>query len=193
MRLAVITPVYAAVPGPAYEAIAALAYEVGKSGGRLWHRTIWGCSNLPFARFSLAKWAVATDADRVLFVDDDIVYTTQDIEALYAIDADVVSGMYSRRELRGAIVGAPLTGGEERGLLLEMAAVGLGCCLMRRSVLAALVEKYGERLFAFTADQKGPGEDDSFSHRMIVSGYRAWLHRGVSLGHVGSLIFGGQL
>ncbi len=190
--LCIVSPVRDGVAAPAAQSLVDFVAGYSARGGRVAYRSNWLASDLARARNMLVSDALATEADRILWHDADIVFTPEDVDALLALDmgGDMISGAFCRRSSGREVVGTPLEGGADRGALLEMSRVGFGFLLMPRASLALLHAKHGEALFEFRADGgEVISEDFVFSDRWRALGGRIWLHRGVRLGHVGPHIF----
>lgn len=139
-------------------------------------------------RNDLAAIFLQSKARWLLFFDDDMVF-----------GPDIIDVMLSVADAAHLIVGALYFGygpGEniypirlderedgltylspslELGTLRETAAVGMGCTIIHRSVLAAL----GEEPFGH-----GTYEDVEFCKNVRRHGFAVWHYTGVSLGHV---------
>jgi hypothetical protein len=189
MNIFAITPVKDSMPGPAARSMVKLAIEQGRRGYQFDYEQTWLSSNLPKARTKLARAAVASSADFVLFADDDIAFTPADVYALAALDCDFVSGMYTKRNEEGVVIGDPI-GDDPIGDMLEMRRVGLGFCLVRRTALAAILEKHGDGAFEFRFDgTRIIGEDETFCDNWRAMGGQVWMHMQVQLGHIGPAVF----
>lgn len=192
MKICIISPVKDSIQEPAVASVVALAMHLTRQGHDVVRRSTWLSSNLAQARALLVREALATGAERVLFLDDDIVFDPADFDCLAVLDVgdDIVSGSYKRRATDGEWVGAPLEGGTDRGALLAMHHVGMGFALMTRGCLLRMVEAHGDGAFEFRYDgTMVTGEDKIFCSRWRELGGRIWLHTGVQLGHVGPNIF----
>ena len=150
------------------------------------------------ARNSLANIAIQLECDRVLWLDSDMVFSSDILGTLShtmkETNADIVTGLYFRRvppytpvlyktleqvnELSAKyeeLKELP----EER--TFEVAGCGFGCVLMGTDVFLSLDSKFGQ-LFNPTP---GMGEDLSFCWRARQCGYKIICDQSVQLGHVG--------
>lgn len=146
------------------------------------------------ARDMLADQAIAMDADYVLWLDSDVVFTPDLLHNLLAHDVDFVTGMYfERRPPFGPVLYKKIRYGEtpaeyeaEKYLdypqkeLFEIDACGFGAVLVRTQVIKDVRERY---YHAF-APQQGFGEDISFCIRAKNVGYKLWCDSSIQLGHV---------
>lgn len=186
MSLAVLTPIRDQVAGPHHVSMVALASEMA-----IHHRTTWLSSHLAFARNTLLVEALKTDAERILFVDDDIAFTVDDVRALLAIDEDVVAGAYAKRSLPPTVAGYPLDGGVvRRGALLGMLNVGMGFTMLTRACVERMLTEHPGTAFEFRASGgRVHGEDEVFCEKWRALGGMVWMHTGIHLGHVGSHVY----
>jgi hypothetical protein len=195
MKLAMVTPIKDSISGPCHAALVGLAIDLTKKGFDVVHQIAWLSSNLPQARMQLVREALAANADRVLFVDDDILFSPSDFHTLYgaALERknDLLAGDYKKRIMGGAHVGAPLEGGADSGSLLAMDHVGFGFVLATRACLESMIMAHGDACFEIGRAETGAivGEDVSFCRKWRAMGGRVWLHTQVNLGHIGPHIF----
>ena len=148
------------------------------------------------ARDLICEKAVEMGFDYVMFIDSDMIFEPSDIEDLILMDKDIVSGSYVTRvgEPRlvaykqvikrtrlnpPKIVNCDIKGDE----LEEVAAVGMGFCLIKVSLLRKMYRDY----VSLFEPKWGLGEDIAFCERArqyspIV------LSRKIKLGHLGTEI-----
>ena len=187
MSLCVLTPIKDHVAGPHHVSMVALACEFGSS---MHHRTTWLSSHLAEARNVLLVEALKTNADRILFADDDIAFTVDDVRALLAVEEDVVAGAYTTRTPRGVVAGDPIEGGAKRGALLPMRCVGMGLTMLSRACVERMVEAHPMTAFEFRAEGgRVHGEDEVFCQKWRAMGGAVWMHTGVRVGHVGPHVY----
>lgn len=159
------------------------------------------------ARNMLAKEAIESEADRILFIDSDMYFESDVMERLAAdLDdgKDFVCGLYFTRRF-------PMTpciyntivvshNGIPRGIsktyepypkdtLFEIAGCGFGMVMMNTQVIIDVVNKYGP---PFNPFEGVLGEDLSFCHRARQLGYNLWCDSRIKVGHVGQFIYGEQ-
>lgn len=150
------------------------------------------------ARNSLAQIAIQLEADRILWLDSDMVFTSDILGTLThtmkETKADIVTGLYFRRVAPYSPVlyskldaNADQTAQFEDYKVLpedrtfEVAGCGFGCVLMNTDVVLSVQAKYGE-MFTPTP---GMGEDLAFCWRARQCGYKIVCDQSVKLGHVG--------
>lgn len=190
MKVVVLTPIKDSVAGPAHASTLDFAVEATRRGHDLVFKTSWLSSNLAKARCSLLRAALSESPDRILWLDDDIVFRVEDALALLALEHDLVSGCYKRRETNGETIGHPLEGGRQIGALLEMERIGLGFASMSLRCASTLFAAHGDGLFEFRFDgRRMLGEDEVLCDRWRAQGGAVWIHLGIELGHVGPTIF----
>lgn len=188
--LCITTPIKQAIMGPSHVSVVDLAVRYTEQGGKVHHKTTWLASNLAEARGKLLEHALQTGAERILMVDDDIVFSAEDALTLIALDRgdDIVSGLYKAKIEDGACIGDPLESSD--GALLEMRRIGLGFALFTRNCLERMVSAHGGGAFEFLHDgTRMLGEDEVFCDRWRALGGRIWMHIGIRLGHIGAHIF----
>lgn len=141
-------------------------------------------------RNSIFRVAKEQEADYLLFIDSDMLFTPRDFDLLMTSQMDIVSGLYFVRAHPPSktFPCAYKKGANEIGYthittypkesLYEVDTVGMGFCLISRNVLSKLDEPF---------DIQGKwGEDFIFCKRAQAAGFRMWVHTGASLGHVSS-------
>lgn len=153
------------------------------------------------ARNELAKEAVETDADRVLWLDSDMAFASDLMEKLAAdLDEgwDMVCGIYFKRRMPVTPViysDITMTNGVKPYLeypkdsLFEIAGCGFGAVMMTTELLT--------RADPFKTGPFTPlphlSEDLSFCRRAEDAGARMACDSRVKVGHVGQIVFGEQM
>ena len=138
------------------------------------------------ARNQMVKKFLATDADALLNVDTDILYTASDVQRLIDWNVPMVAGAYSSEFnlldtcIRGED-GMPIQIGLP-AKPTEVLFTGAGFTLIKREVF----EKIGEGWYDLYAEEDGfkHGEDWSFCVRVRQAGYAIILDPAVRLGHL---------
>lgn len=172
-------------------------------------------SNLADARNAMLGLALEYDYDKLLFLDDDLLFRTEDVAKLLATDGDVVAGHYFRKvqaerlcaHYRLRDVGRePVSRDEATGRLTGMACVGMGFTtidLRTTAKILASLETYKHSRclmpipaafeFKFDTDLAGKkrlmGEDEIFCKHVLLGGGRVWMHEDIHVGHVGSFVY----
>lgn len=144
-----------------------------------------------------------TDADYLLMLDSDIVFTVEDYDELLrastqAAEPSIVSGVYPRED--GSLCVYDLT---DEGYRLtdptnlmhtkfyEAGAVGMGFCMIPRVVLEELNKDTDTLLPWFDQTIDGPGrlaDDTSFCYRCSDIGVPVYVDTQVQVGHVKTAI-----
>lgn len=155
------------------------------------------------ARNALAQTAVESGAERVLWLDSDMVFDS-DIATRLLSDMDegreLVSALYFKRKNPIAPVIYTKTGYHEsqgklipyadtyadypRDSIFEVAAVGFGACMMTTDLLVRIYDRYG----APFSPVPGFGEDLSFCRRCEEMGVKMYVDSRIRCGHVGETI-----
>ena len=147
-----------------------------------------------------------SDADFVLFVDDDIVVEPHTLERMLAYGHDIVAGLCTRRqdppepnfrqwldEMQGYGV---IRKWGDHGKLRRVDAVGTGLMLVSRKVIEHMALAYHPEMFRQTGNGfwfeflKNPqggewGEDMSFCWKATRLGYPIWVDTGITPQHLG--------
>ncbi len=132
------------------------------------------------ARSRIASQLTTT---HLLFVDDDMVFTPADVEALINADKDVVSGLYVRRGAVPIPIVYDLSDGTHRLVSppTELAQVSgsLAFTLIKKEVIDAVGTdfQFGD----------GIGEDIDYILRIKQAGFELWLEPKARIGHVNEL------
>lgn len=146
------------------------------------------------SRNELARLAVRTEADYILWIDSDMVFHPDALEMLMEDmkDHDFVCGLAFRR-------GKPYTPvlfktlslqgtceqmNEYPDSIFEIAASGFGMVLMKTEILFDVAAKFQ----TWFAPYENLGEDLSFCWRAKECGYKFYCDPRVKLGHVGRVI-----
>jgi hypothetical protein len=145
-----------------------------------------------------------TDADYLLMLDDDTVFTVKDYDELLrsvkaADELCIVSGLYTRRD--GSFCVFDLTEDGYTPVSPEMllghkfyaaGAVGLGFSIVPRQVFERIVEAQpGQNLPWFENGAAGPGrlaDDTSFCFRASESDIPVYVNTEVRVGHIKSVV-----
>ena len=156
------------------------------------------------ARNALCKTAIDAGADRVMWLDSDMIFDSDIVQRLSS-DMDegreFVSGLYFTRKNPIKPVVYIETGYNDDGngkvtpyahefrdypkdSVFECAGVGFGACMVTTDLLKAVYDQYG----APFAPMPGFGEDLSFCRRVEEMGVKMYCDSRVKCGHVASLV-----
>jgi hypothetical protein len=145
------------------------------------------------------NWYTTSDSEWFLFLDSDIVLNLDAVEKLFtAADKDsapIVTGVYFRVGTDKGRTLLPVVYRDDRELhplpdtnsLVKVDYAGLGFCLIHKSVITKLKEKYGKlNLFNeyFGEDGSYIGEDVSFFDKVKSIGIQVYAHTGATVGHI---------
>lgn len=148
------------------------------------------------ARNMMAAEALDTGADRVLWIDSDMVFDTHLMERL-AADMDegrhFVAGLFFRRKLPTTPIMSKLNADGRiviyedypEDQVFEVDRIGFGACMMSRELLQAVWDKYGAPFYP----SNGNGEDYSFCERAKALGYTIYCDSRIKVGHIGSMLY----
>ena len=132
--------------------------------------------------------ALEQPADGLLFVDADHKFTKQDVKLLIDSQQDIVGARYyGYSEARNETYPTwkPIADKPPETGLIECSHVGMGCTLIRYSVLDKLNIRPGQAWpFAEeTVEGLDAGEDVTFCHRARLAGLRVFLNADARVFH----------
>lgn len=170
-------------------------------------RMLHDLGGLDYARGLLVSdWYRNTQDDVAVLVDDDMVFSIADLDALAARvrqgpPFDIVGAAYLSRD-GNTMTGMPLDDVPSSTRLLPMRYVGMGVTAIHRRVLDGLVEKlplcdtdtptpfWPMFMVAITQHPSRGwiyiGEDAAFCMRAREAGFCVWLDTSVNVGHLSS-------
>ena len=152
------------------------------------------------ARNELARQAIKSEADWVLWLDSDMVFEPDLLKKMLKVceenDIDFLTGLCFRRKPpytpclfdrldkmeHGASYTTIMSVPEGR---FKVGGCGFAGVLMSTDVLLSVAAKFGGRMFD---PMEGFGEDVSFCWRARQCGYEIWCDSDIELGHIGSMI-----
>lgn len=124
-----------------------------------------------------------TNSTHLLFIDDDIVFTPQDVQALIEADKPIVCGLVNRRSQTKPLpvvfdrnLDGSLAWAEPPKKLAKVAAGTLAFTLISMDIFNAIGSE-----FRFTAEL---GEDMDFFKRVTDAGFEVWLEPKAKVGHL---------
>lgn len=161
----------------------------------------WEVGSLVYhARNNLARQALKTDADYVLWLDSDMVFAPNTLIRMLKVcndnDIDFLTAVCFRRKPpytpclfdrlekveKGASYTALLSVPDG---LFQVGGCGFAGVLMRSDVLLSVQSRFEGRMFD---PMDGFGEDVSFCWRARQCGYDIWCDSSIEFGHVGNCI-----
>lgn len=163
------------------------------------------------ARNELAMDFLKGDCDTFLQIDDDILFTVENVDRITSHDLPIVGGAYFKKQLTKAVVAERLEGAprdpDEKGLL-QAKYLGTGFLCVHREVLEHMIAMYqygpafwyideetGDKRYDFFTHGVHPdlhrwlGEDWYFCQRALDLGYKCYLDTKCILGHIGQMVF----
>ncbi len=178
-----------------------------------------GDSLVSRSRNTLTADFLESDATHLLFIDTDLIFSSEQVARLLAHDKDIVAGFYPKKQEGPVqwVCNAHL--GEDRPIgadgLQEVRYMGTGFMLVKRGVFETMIARYPA--LAFKADHRDriehdfwsvgvyhaaadfntpavqPGrylsEDWFFCQRALDAGFKVWGDTRVVLKHVGQAIY----
>lgn len=152
------------------------------------------------ARNELARQAIKSEADWVLWLDSDMVFEPDLLKKMLKVceenNIDFLTGLCFRRKPpytptlfdrldkmeHGASYTTIMSVPEGR---FKVGGCGFAGVLMSTDVLLSVAARFGGRMFD---PLEGFGEDVSFCWRARQCGYEIWCDSDIELGHIGSMI-----
>ena len=152
------------------------------------------------ARNELARQAIKSEADWVLWLDSDMVFESDLLKKMLKVceenDIDFLTGLCFRRKPpytptlfdrldkmeHGASYTTIMSVPEGR---FKVGGCGFAGVLMSTDVLLSVAARFGGRMFD---PLEGFGEDVSFCWRARQCGYEIWCDSDIELGHIGSMV-----
>lgn len=148
----------------------------------------------PLAREEAVKWAMEINADRIFFIDDDMICPNDLFERLYRHDVDLIAPLAFTRNFPHKAVLYQIKEGWDpvakqeyfinhhvdlypKDSLVECDAVGFGAALIKTDIIKKMVAPY----FMST---NATGEDILFCHKARKAGARIFMDTATKLGHL---------
>lgn len=156
-----------------------------------------GCSLITMARNQMAAEFLASDADRLVFVDADVSWEPGDLIKLAMHPVDVVGGAYRFKKAAEDYPVRWLDAPERRDGLLEVETLPGGFLAISRRAIERLREAHPERAYEHEGQRfhgffHAPieagriwGEDTAFCNDWRQIGGQVWLDPDLTLTHTG--------
>lgn len=137
-------------------------------------------------RNALLKIARDRDAEKLLMIDYDMVFTPEDIAKLESDNLDIVGGLY-RTESKYLIFGDYLDGKDAQPLeptkgIMEVGGLGTGFMMLSRKVME--MKELESPFTCMTINGFFQGEDLSFCYRARQTGFKVYCDTDVRPGHI---------
>ena len=151
------------------------------------------------SRNNLAKQALTTKADYVLWLDSDMTFPGDIMPRMHkhmAEGKDIVTGIYFRRRppfspvlfkelgMKDGIGTHSNFNDYPKNSVFEIAGAGFGCLMLKTEVLEDIMLNYKD----WFGPMGGFGEDLSFCIRARELGYKIWCDSTIKCGHIGQLV-----
>lgn len=144
-----------------------------------------------------AEWG--KNYDYTLFVDSDIVLPKDSLKKMLLADKDIISGLYIQRipnshtmevymdTQGGGVTNIPHEYIDGRGIV-EIAACGMGCCLINGSVFRKM--EYPHFFYKSAIEHRDTiSEDVYFCMKARQYGFRVWADESIRCEHIGQTKF----
>lgn len=150
------------------------------------------------------------NSTHLLFVDADMGFQPEMVLDMMAFSEPMVGAAYPKRTYPIEWAGSGIEAAETRSGFIEVEGLGMGCFLIRRDAVTAMIEKFPElvfdymtltdlqqmgakRTFGFFDPIRGPtgkvSEDISFCRRYRETGGKVWASIAHPVSHVGPWAF----
>lgn len=163
------------------------------------------------ARAQIVSEFLASDADCLVFVDNDVVWERGALLKLVDAPVDMVMGVYPQRKdpVNYCVKwkSGDLWADKDTGLL-EIEGGPAGFMKLSRSMLESMIEQYPDTVFVCENAPEGEawhlfgdyrvgkhlmGEDYAFCARWTAMGGKVWLDPEIKFGHIGYKTFEGHV
>lgn len=166
------------------------------NGYELDFRVVKG-NNISQIRNLIANWA--KHYDYLLAVDSDMVLPKDILRKMLAADKDIISGLYIQRKYgkqivelyrvtpNGGMDNIPYSLLENRGIV-EVAACGFGCCLIKSEVFRKM--EYPHFVYKSALNHRDTvSEDVYFCKKARDIGFKVWADTSIKCDHIGAFTF----
>jgi glycosyltransferase involved in cell wall biosynthesis len=146
----------------------------------------------------IGEWAKRYDY--LLSIDSDIIIPKDALKKMIAADKDIVTGMYIQRipdthtleiymvDPTGGIINIPHNLIKIHNGLVEIAACGFGCCLVKSDVFRKM--EYPHFYYQSAINHKDTvSEDIYFCKKARDNGFKVWVDTTITCDHKGSTFF----
>jgi FkbM family methyltransferase len=209
-KILIALPVYHSMEAGFAKCLMAL---INEPPGDIMVRMCVGDSLVSRARNSLTRDFLRSDAEYLLFLDTDLIFSPAHVASLLSRPGDIVGGLYPKKQqgklefvVNSHLVPKPI----QPDGLQEMRYVGTGFMRIHRRVFEKMIEVYGDQL-KYTPDTN-PGEteydfwsvgvyqyedgrrrylseDWYFCQRALDLGFQVWADTRVQVEHVGTVVY----
>lgn len=205
VKLFVAVPAYGGIP---IEFAQSLMHLQANPPCDIFIKPLPGDSLVSRARNSLTAMFLKTDCTHLLFIDSDLIFSSEHIKTLLDCDEQVIGGMYPKKK-QGKIEWvcngfADQPKPDETGKQ-EVRYIGTGFLMVKREVFEKMIAAYGDTI-AFHPDhatdetwhdlwpvgvynKRHLSEDWFFCQRWLDLGGKVYGHTRVILKHVGHAIY----
>lgn len=203
MKLTIATPSHdGRVCAPTAGAVAMATGMLARAGHSVAWEILAGCSLVHRARNELQARFLASDSERILWIDQDIATNPRDVVTmLLEPGADFVGGIYAKKQHAPRIAvleilqGAP----NKEGNRLEVSRIGTGFLSVSRMAVEKMVAMHTADTCRNDAGVIIPAlfdlaivagsdlsEDWRFCDRWRATGGKVWARTDIVLGHIGT-------
>jgi len=161
-----------------------------------------GDPDLSRARNAILAAFLRSEAERLLFVDTDVVFSCTDALRLLESKHDYVGANYSQKRIGGGMASTPRPAARCEGSLVEAEMLATGLLSLSRGAVQRLADASapylsddGHTSYAIASagvlGGRWASEDEAMCRRWQALGGVAWIDTSICVGHVGLHTFGG--
>lgn len=154
-----------------------------QAGIGLYHAIAPGNPFLDLSRNDLVEKFLKSDADVLLFIDDDVGWDAKIVTRVISYDHEIVGGLVPKRDLKSesSFHENALTGSVSKEGLLESLEIPTAFIAIKREVFGKLEKPY----FKIGDNAKDFGEDIYFNRRCVEAGIKMWIDSDITFTHTG--------
>jgi len=172
--------------------------------------TMPNCSLISLGRDIMLGRALEDDSwTHIMWIDADLRFEPQCIHSMVLNDKDIIGGFYPKKGLPIDYASSPTPGGEDDENVFETIYVATGFMLIKREVITAMLEHYGDELtfsyqgsnnyvdlFAPLIQKENNNlyltEDYAFCYRAKALGFKCFMSKLFELPHTGQFEFSAE-
>jgi hypothetical protein len=160
-KVFVAIPSYGEMPAVSAQCLIKLALG-GLSNAAMTMRMVIGDSLVSRARNALTADFLSTDCTHLLFIDSDLIFSSEHVDRLLSHDVPIVGGFYPKKQqgpLAWVCNALPHWPDHDGAGLQPVRYIGTGFLMVKREVFEQMIETFGSEI-AYVADGSGRDEHD---------------------------------
>ena len=208
MKVAIAFPSYRAADERVAMSLMDTAAALVAHGVRWARLAVGGCPYLHRKQSLYAHMFMAGDADKLLWVEDDMSWRPEDVLMLLESPHDCTAADYAKKSAGAGMVARPMPGALADGPYAPCSTVGLGLTVMTRKAIEAVQSQSQHLMFVRAYDDIDAGQlgyrlfsddfvngtsldpDVAFFRRMCLGGVVPYVDTRIrSVGHIGTHVY----